>query len=143
MIGFCPPLARLGHDGRNYARCGLPRLLADGTAPAQHRAELEAYRRNCRARDKHIAPDCGNCRECAKLSQRNSQKQTWEFSEYETQKKIDFEYDEKLSKQLFDNYKVEGITEDGHNFIFTHKEPGYKELTLVDGKETYIEPCEE
>lgn len=48
-----------------------------------------------------------------------------------------------LSEQLFNNYKVEGITEDGHGFEFTHQDPGYKEKTLVDGVETYIEPYDE
>lgn len=52
------------------------------------------------------------------------------------------EQDLKLSEQLFNNYKVSGTTEDGHTFTFTHQDPGYKERTIVDGKETYIEPCE-
>ena len=55
MIGFCAPLARRGHDkrdhdGRHHARCGLPRLLTDGAAPAQHRAQLAAHRRGRRSR---------------------------------------------------------------------------------------------
>ncbi len=50
------------------------------------------------------------------------------------------EQDLKLSEQLFNNYRVEGVTEDGHKFEFTHQDPGYKELTLVDGVPTYIEP---
>jgi hypothetical protein len=53
------------------------------------------------------------------------------------------EENESLSEQLFYNYRVEGTTEDGHEFVFTHQDPGYKEKTLVDGKETHIEPCEE
>jgi len=48
-----------------------------------------------------------------------------------------------LSEQLFHNYKVEGTTIDGHTFEFTHKEPGYREVTKVDGSEIYIDPCEE
>jgi len=48
--------------------------------------------------------------------------------------------DLKLSEQLFNNYKVEGVTEDGHTFEFTHKDPGYNEQTKVDGVPTYIEP---
>lgn len=43
-----------------------------------------------------------------------------------------------LSKQLFNNYKVEGVTEDNHTFVFTHQDPGYKETTLIDGVKTYI-----
>ncbi len=50
------------------------------------------------------------------------------------------EQDLVLSEQLFNNYKVEGVTEDGHKFEFSHQDPGYKEKTLVDGVETYIEP---
>ena len=50
------------------------------------------------------------------------------------------EVDTALSKQLFNNYKVEGVTEDGHKFEFTHQDPGYKEQTLVDGVPTDIEP---
>lgn len=49
----------------------------------------------------------------------------------------------KLSGQMFNNYQVEGLTEDGHTFKFTHTDPGYNEATLVDGTSTYIEPCDE
>lgn len=41
--------------------------------------------------------------------------------------------DLKLSSQLFHNFHIEGVTEDGHSFSFTHKEPGYKEQFLIDG----------
>src|SRR5579862_6890295 len=37
-----------------------------------------------------------------------------------------------LSKQLFNDYYVEGITEDGHNFTFSHREPGYIERLFID-----------
>lgn len=40
------------------------------------------------------------------------------------------------SAQLFNNYKVEGVTDDGHTFVTTHQEPGYRETMLIDGKET-------
>ena len=52
----------------------------------------------------------------------------------------DAEQNLKLSEQLFHNYKIEGITDDGHTFQFTHQGPVYKEETLVDGVKTYIEP---
>lgn len=39
---------------------------------------------------------------------------------------------EKLLTQLFTDYKVEGETKDGHSFVFTHKEPGYKETMQWD-----------
>jgi hypothetical protein len=41
----------------------------------------------------------------------------------------------KLSEQWFNNYKVEGTTDDGHAFVFTHKEPNYDESLTVDGQE--------
>jgi len=44
-----------------------------------------------------------------------------------------------LSGQLFNNYRIEGITEDGYKFEFTHQDPGYKEKTLVDGVEVHLE----
>jgi len=46
------------------------------------------------------------------------------------------EADAAVSKQLFDNYRIEGTTDDGHTFDFTHQEPGYKERMLIDGIET-------
>lgn len=58
-------------------------------------------------------------------------------------KKALLEHDDqdiKLSGQLFNNYKVEGVTDDGHKFKFTHKGPGYKERTFVDGVEVELEP---
>lgn len=44
--------------------------------------------------------------------------------------------DAKVSEQLFNNYRIEGVTDDGHAFDFTHQEPGYKERMLIDGVET-------
>ena len=45
------------------------------------------------------------------------------------------EQDLKLSEQLFHNYKVEGITDDGHKFEFTHQDPAIrKKLWLTDLK---------
>lgn len=35
--------------------------------------------------------------------------------------------DEVITEQLFHDYCVEGELENGKKFIFTHKEPGYKE----------------
>lgn len=37
----------------------------------------------------------------------------------------------RLSEQIFNNYKVEGTMEDGKSFVFTHKEPGYKESIII------------
>lgn len=67
-----------------------------------------------------------------------------EYANEETKKAVceHVEQDLKLSEQLFNNWKVEGATDDGHKFEFVHQEPGYKEKTLVDGVETYIEPYE-
>ena len=41
-----------------------------------------------------------------------------------------------VSAQLFNNYRVQGKTEDGHVFDFTHQEPGYKEEMIIDGQVT-------
>jgi len=41
------------------------------------------------------------------------------------------EQDAKLSAQIFNNYTVEGTTENGQHFKFTHQEPGYKEELKV------------
>jgi hypothetical protein len=35
-----------------------------------------------------------------------------------------------LAEQIFDNYKLEGTLQDGTEFVFTHKEPGYHEELL-------------
>jgi hypothetical protein len=45
----------------------------------------------------------------------------------------------KLSEQLFNNFKLEGTTEDGHAFVFSHQEPGYQEKTIIDGAETFLD----
>lgn len=37
------------------------------------------------------------------------------------------EIDEKFVEQIFNDYKIEGTLKNGKSFIFTHKEPGYKE----------------
>jgi hypothetical protein len=42
---------------------------------------------------------------------------------------------ERISSQLFNNYKVEGKMEDGKSFVFTHKEPGYRETLKVEENE--------
>lgn len=38
-------------------------------------------------------------------------------------------YEEKIAicDQIFNNWRVEGETDNGKKFIFTHQEPGYKE----------------
>jgi hypothetical protein len=41
--------------------------------------------------------------------------------------------DSKVSDQIFNNYTVAGTTDDGHNFYFTHKEPGYVEQMVING----------
>ncbi len=41
--------------------------------------------------------------------------------------------DANVSEQFFDNYRIQGTTDDGHTFDFTHKEPGYEEKMMVDG----------
>lgn len=43
--------------------------------------------------------------------------------------------DQEVSEGIFNNYRVEGVTEDGHKFVSTHQEPGYKETMTIDGKE--------
>ena len=45
-----------------------------------------------------------------------------------------YEADAAVSKQLFDNYTVEGVTDDGHDFVSNHQEPGYKEIMKIDGE---------
>jgi hypothetical protein len=40
------------------------------------------------------------------------------------------EDDEKIVKQIFHNYQIDGVTNKGEKFTFTHIEPGYKE-TLI------------
>lgn len=47
-----------------------------------------------------------------------------------------YDYDIAISEQLFNNYRVQGTTEDGHKFDSTHQEPGYKETMIIDGVET-------
>ena len=38
-----------------------------------------------------------------------------------------------LMAQLFHEYRIEGEVKDGRKFVFTHKEPGYREeLTWID-----------
>lgn len=44
------------------------------------------------------------------------------------------EHDIKVAKSIFNDYRLEGTTDDGHTFVFTHKEPGYEEKTIIDGK---------
>lgn len=41
----------------------------------------------------------------------------------------------KITAQLFNNYRVQGTTTDGHTFDFLHQDPGYKERMLIDGLE--------
>jgi hypothetical protein len=41
--------------------------------------------------------------------------------------------DQEVSEGLFNNYTVEGTTEDGHKFESNHQEPGYKETMIIDG----------
>ena len=43
-----------------------------------------------------------------------------------------------LTDQIFNNFKIKGVTEDGHIFCFTHQEPGYVEETLIDGEPVYL-----
>ena len=42
------------------------------------------------------------------------------------------EQDVTLAKRIFDNYSVEGTTQDGHHFCFNHREPGYEEYLLIE-----------
>ena len=42
------------------------------------------------------------------------------------------EQDKKLTSQLFHNYAVEGVLENGKKFTFTHTEPGYKENLTIE-----------
>lgn len=47
-----------------------------------------------------------------------------------------YQWDCDLSDQLFKNYQVQGVTDDGHSFNSVHQEPGYREKMLIDGIET-------
>jgi len=53
------------------------------------------------------------------------------------------EQDLTLSKQLFNNYKIEGVTDDGHTFEVSRNDSGFIEGILVNGVKTYIEPCDD
>lgn len=39
----------------------------------------------------------------------------------------------KLTEQIFHNIEFKGVTDNGQSFVFTHKEPGYKEQWIIDG----------
>jgi hypothetical protein len=64
--------------------------------------------------------------------------ETWDIlNDVERQfMKATIERDIKLSKQLFNNHSIQGITDDGHSFEFNHQEPGYKETMIIDGNIT-------
>jgi hypothetical protein len=63
--------------------------------------------------------------------------ETWEQCDEVLRKEMHdkCKMDADLSSQLFNNYTISGVTDDGHSFEHNHQEPGYKEITIIDGKE--------
>lgn len=47
-------------------------------------------------------------------------------------------HDAELASQIFNNYRVSGVTENGSTFEFTHTEPGYREKLTVNGADQRV-----